>query len=295
MSILDFKEIQKANMSDYKSDIFEYFAEEFFKLLGFEIVSSPGRGADGGKDLIIREIISSHIISIRKQWLVSCKHSAHSNRAISKKDEVEIVDRLKRHNCQGFIGFYSVGPTQDLVDYFEALTINDSIQCTFFQYSRIESKLLQTQDGVILAKRYFPESGVKLEGIASNNKQQQTNKTYLSCSSCKNKIHSSLPDAKVCAWGYESDAGKKHTEIFEYFCSEKCADEIEALVETSHFEQELGYWTSHFSELQTREGFYEFLTCFGLDGSYVSTVSEKAKEHIVSTTKYLTTIQLFGS
>lgn len=57
MPIIDFKEIPPGNSSDGEQDKFELFARDFLKeILNFTIVSSPNRGADGGKDILCEEI-----------------------------------------------------------------------------------------------------------------------------------------------------------------------------------------------------------------------------------------------
>ncbi len=55
MSVLDFKEIPEAHIASGEQDKFELFARDFFEQLGYKIIREPGRGADGGADLIIEE------------------------------------------------------------------------------------------------------------------------------------------------------------------------------------------------------------------------------------------------
>jgi hypothetical protein len=38
-----------------EQDTFELFARDFLEMLGFEVVSGPDRGQDGGRDLIALE------------------------------------------------------------------------------------------------------------------------------------------------------------------------------------------------------------------------------------------------
>jgi hypothetical protein len=47
--MIDFKELGQSG------EIWELFARDFFMELGFSVVSTPDRGPDGGKDLIISE------------------------------------------------------------------------------------------------------------------------------------------------------------------------------------------------------------------------------------------------
>lgn len=136
-------------------DKFELFARDFFEAIGYRIHSAPGRGADGGKDLILIETRQGIANNTEVRWLVSCKHKAHSGSAVLKTDEPEISDSLRAHDCTGFIGFYSTLPSSGLVAKVESMT---EIEHQFFDSSKIEQALLTNIKCLDLAKRYFPES-----------------------------------------------------------------------------------------------------------------------------------------
>ena len=155
MSILDFKEIPMAHKGGGEQDKFELFSRDFFQNIGYKISSAPGRGADGGKDLILTEVRKGIASNTEVRWLVSCKHKAHSGSSVSKTDEPEITDSLKAHNCTGFIGFYSTLPSSGLVAKVESMS---EIEHQFFDSSKIEQALLTNPKCLELAKRYFPAS-----------------------------------------------------------------------------------------------------------------------------------------
>ncbi len=105
MSLIDFMEI-----SD-NGEQWELFARDFLREMGFFIESVPDRGADGGKDLIVSEMFQEKLTNYRFRWLVSCKHFAQSNRAVSVNDEINIQERLESFGADGFIGFNSTVPS----------------------------------------------------------------------------------------------------------------------------------------------------------------------------------------
>jgi hypothetical protein len=155
MSILSFKKIPMVHKGGGEQDKFELFARDFFHCLGYEIDSTPGRGADGGKDLILTEIRKGIANNTKVRWLVSCKHKAHSGASVGKTDEPEILDSLRVHKCKGFIGFYSTLPSSGLVTKVEGM---EEIEHQFFDSSKIEQFILTKPDCLELAKRYFPIS-----------------------------------------------------------------------------------------------------------------------------------------
>jgi hypothetical protein len=55
MSFINFKEISSAKDATGEQEEFELFARAFLERLGYKTVANPGRGNDGGKDLIVEE------------------------------------------------------------------------------------------------------------------------------------------------------------------------------------------------------------------------------------------------
>ncbi len=153
---IDFKEIPLANTGVGNQDTFELFARDFLEAIGYEIITNPTRGADNGKDLIIKEIrkgVSEQKSEIR--WLVSCKHNAHSGKSVTPSIEQNIYDRVISNNCEGFIGFYSTLPS-------EQLTFNlNKMPFQIFDSEKIEKYIVGYPKFNNLFMRYFPYSYAK--------------------------------------------------------------------------------------------------------------------------------------
>lgn len=88
-------------------DEWENFAADFLFCLGYIIILPPGRGVDGGKDLIVEKDAV--------KYLVSCKNTTQSGKYIGAID-TNFFSRMIQHKCNGFIAFYSVGATADLTN-----------------------------------------------------------------------------------------------------------------------------------------------------------------------------------
>lgn len=153
--LVDFKEIPMANKGDGHQDEFEFFAKDFLLESGFVIIQGPDRGPDGKKDLIVAENIDRHGTNVTIKYLVSCKHTAHSGASVNEKDEINILERARRHNCKGFIAFYSMLPSSGLSSCLSGL--ESDIHVRTFERTAIERGLLSDRmDTVFL--RYFPKS-----------------------------------------------------------------------------------------------------------------------------------------
>jgi hypothetical protein len=159
MPQLDFKEIPQGNIANGEQDTFELFAREFLEMTGYEILSGPDRGSDGGRDIIVQEERKGVGGTTHVKWLVSCKHKAHSGTSVVLGDEINIMDRVASHDCQGFIGFYSTLPASSLTRMLEGFKVKHPwFEFQIHDKEKIERILLETGPGLGLAQRFFPNS-----------------------------------------------------------------------------------------------------------------------------------------
>lgn len=158
--MIDFTEIP------YQEDTWELFARDFLEEVGFFIESPPDRGADGGKDMLITEVVKGKLHSYRFRWLVSCKHYATSGKAVNENDhEKSILERLKSFKADGFIGFYSTLPSAGLNTRLSQLRQEKEIKdYRVFDHKLIEKHLLQKGFSRLLM-RYFPKSHKEIAPI----------------------------------------------------------------------------------------------------------------------------------
>lgn len=171
---LDFKEIPVANKGGKDQDIFELFACDFLESLGYEIIQRPSRGPDGKKDLIVRSnSVPGNTSDSKIQWLVSCKHKAHSDKGVSDVDEPDIIDRLEKHKCHGFLGFYSTIPNSTLSD--KLANLNERFVSTIYDHSRIEKEIHFLKDKERILTTYFPKSKEKWKFDQTIDRPQQIN------------------------------------------------------------------------------------------------------------------------
>jgi len=155
MTSIDFTEIQT-------SELWELFAAEFLKTLGYSIDSEVGRGSDLGKDLIVSEELPGKLKRHPFRWLVSCKHFAKSGRSVGLDDENNVVERVNTFNSEGFLGFYSTLPSSALVTRLEKLVNTGNLKSArCLNFTEIE-QILISKGLVDLIHRYFPASYVRL-------------------------------------------------------------------------------------------------------------------------------------
>lgn len=120
----------------------EYFAADLLYNIGFEILSPPSFGPDGGKDIIVEKDNISYI--------VSCKHYLLSNKHVGTSDEQSILDRITQHKVKGFIAFYSTGITSSLQERLDKLCENGYPYIVFDKM--IISNIIPNMDSRILFK-----------------------------------------------------------------------------------------------------------------------------------------------
>ncbi len=147
--MLDFKEISSP-------EEWELFARDFLQELGFFIESSPDRGPDGGKDMLVSESLDGRIGKYKFKWLVSCKHNAVSNIAVNETEEQNILERVVGFNADGFIGFYSTVASSGLNNRLKQLKEAGRLKdFKIFEHKLIENYLINIGFSTLLM-RFFP-------------------------------------------------------------------------------------------------------------------------------------------
>ncbi len=222
MPILDFKEIP-IPMSGPQRDQFELFAREFLDALGFQIVVGPDRGPDAGRDLVVQEVRRGIAGETRLRWLVSCKHKAHSGASVGPEDEPDIHDRVRTHECQGFLAFYSTIPSSGLAAKLNAPHLPFEVEV--YDRERIEKHILSFSTSVQLGPRFFPKSFALWKANHPCPAKIFTEEPELSCSYCGTSLLSPEPQGIVVAWTTMPENGKlnnAHTEHLYWCCKGNC-------------------------------------------------------------------------
>ena len=225
MSILDFKEIPEAHISNGLQDTFELFARDFLKFVGYKIVTNPDRGADGGVDLIVEERRTGIGGETIIRWLVSCKHKAFSGSSVNSRDDANIRDRVEANNCQGFIGFYSTIASAGLAGNLEGL--KGKIEYQVFDREKIEGSLLHSAKGLELAERFFPRSLTEWKTENPQPVQIFAEKPKLHCKVCNKDLLEQDDPGVITIWQkmpkYRADEIKHFEHVF-WVCRGRCDD-----------------------------------------------------------------------
>tara|TARA_R110000803_G_scaffold51536_5_gene106432 strand:+ start:8481 stop:9287 length:807 start_codon:yes stop_codon:yes gene_type:complete len=136
--------LHKEHLMELSPSQWEWFALDVLFSLGFSEVSGPAEGPDDGRDLIVRRQSTN--------YLVSCKHYLPSGKNVGVRQELDIRDRIEQHKCEGFIPFYSTGPTEGLQSKFISLEDNGVTIFKIYQSNILD--IIPTMRGDVLQK-YF--------------------------------------------------------------------------------------------------------------------------------------------
>lgn len=146
-------------------DAWEAFCRDYLVAMGLVVDTPPGRGPDGGRDLIVTEQLKGHLASRPFVWLVSCKHYAVSGAAIGTEIEQNITDRMQHHGAAGFLGFYSTLASAALIDRLKDLRDQRKIAAfEIFDGASIENRFFGTGMSNVLLQ-HLPKSHTELRPI----------------------------------------------------------------------------------------------------------------------------------
>lgn len=221
MPILDFNEIPQASSSEGDQDKFELFTRDVLSSIGYKIQSSPGRGPDGGRDIIVVEEREGISGVSRIRWLVSCKHYSHSGDSVGTSDETNIRDRVESNNCDAFLGFYSTLPSSSLITRFESLA--DQIEVQWMDCEKIESILLSTAKGHDIAARFFPISFELWKKENPSPVDLFSDSDGLQCEHCgKELLTNEHISGIIVSWMDQEDGLPKRTYDIYWSCKGTC-------------------------------------------------------------------------
>jgi hypothetical protein len=155
--VLDFTELSP------DGEDLEQMTRELILALGYRARWS-GRGADGGRDLVLEEPGDPILGGKTRSWLVSCKHTAHARggagRAVSGEDvgsDGGIADAVSQHGADGYLLVCSTQPSSSLVTRLEAIERNKGIHTHVWDGVELE-RMLGSPRGWPVAQRFMPVS-----------------------------------------------------------------------------------------------------------------------------------------
>jgi hypothetical protein len=152
--MLDFKELPQ------DGNDFELLIRELLFKMGFRVYWS-GKGPDGGRDLLCVEEYYSSIMPSERKWLIQCKHTAHSERAVGTGDLDDIVDSCVQHDATGYLLVCSTYPSSSVVNRLEGISKSrGGVAATYWDSVTIE-RLLKTPQNWPIAQRFFSLSANK--------------------------------------------------------------------------------------------------------------------------------------
>ena len=148
--MIDFKELPEDGVK------FEQLIREILVLEGFE-THWTGVGQDGGRDLIIIERLEGILSTYERKWLISCKHTANSEKSIGREQAGNISEDCKAIGADGYILVCSTQPTSSLVTRLSEIQQSQNIITRFWDSIEIE-KRLSKPNTFGLIHTFFPVS-----------------------------------------------------------------------------------------------------------------------------------------
>jgi hypothetical protein len=148
--MIDFKELPEDGVK------FEQLIRELLVLEGFE-THWTGVGQDGGRDLIVIEKLTGDLSDYKRKWLISCKHTANSEKSLGREQAGNISEDCKAIDAEGYVLVCSTQPTSSLISRLEEIEKNQKIITKYWDSIEIEKRLLKPNT-FSLIHTFFPES-----------------------------------------------------------------------------------------------------------------------------------------
>ncbi len=221
--MIDYREIDN-------SDAWESFCRDYLVAQDLVVEIPPGRGPDGGRDLLVKEQLKGTLVTRPFTWLVSCKHYAQSGKSVGTEDETNITDRLAQHEAHGFIGFYSTVASAALIERLKDLRTQMKIEeFKIYDGARIETGFHDIGlSGVLL--QHLPVSHTSLRPIHPLLKEY----VPLQCENCgKDLLKQSVRNNKLGILIFAEKDEVIHT--VHFVCKGSCDTKVSARLQRLGF------------------------------------------------------------
>lgn len=146
--MLDFKELPKDG-TDLERLVREIFIRE-----GYE-TKWTGKGADGGRDLIVIEKLEGPLSEYERTWLVQCKHKAHSGESVGSAESNSIITDCRRIKATGYLLVCTTQPSSGLMQAYDELQSEMTIK--YWDSVNLENILLKPCNFPLI-HTFFPVS-----------------------------------------------------------------------------------------------------------------------------------------
>jgi len=233
VGFVDFKEIPTAKGGQEGQDDWALFTREFFAALHIDVEEGPDRGPDSGRDLLITETRKGIFGSGRHKWLVSCKHYAHSSKAVPNGEEPDILGRVRKFQADGFIGFYSTIPSSELARTLKSC--KSQINVIIYDPALIERNLLNNPDLNGVFERFFPQSYGEYKKASLVPHEISESAVGLFCNVCGKDLLIEREGRIGFAVEYTADGKKAHYVDIYWACIGKCDRTMEVAFEKRGF------------------------------------------------------------
>jgi hypothetical protein len=141
--------------------IADYFREiQKDKILGNNIkdivVRQSGKGADGGRDILIIFELTDSVIKFERKWVIQCKFHKDD---VSKSDlsDVNIPSLIHEYGADGYLLVCRKGVNSSVTNFFDNLRKNCRFGYSYEIWKGSELKRRIRDLGESLIQRYFPE------------------------------------------------------------------------------------------------------------------------------------------
>lgn len=171
------------DMSELKTgEALENFAYHYFSLLGYDVVTVPSTGNDGGKDLILEESLLG-CQGCKMRWLVSCKNTMQARggkgRSVGVDDENVHLGRLRQYNCLGFKGFYPYGLSGRLQDYLSQQFDPTCAPFEIITETMVAESVIGKPEFYEMVRVFLPETYQRLVSAYKANVCQKCGRSFL--------------------------------------------------------------------------------------------------------------------
>lgn len=146
--MIDYNELKDGNE-------FELLMRDLLQRYFFDVRWS-GRGQDGGKDIVLYEMLVGILGEYKKKWVIQCKNFAKSNKSVGIDDLNDISGVCEANNSDGYFLACTTFMSSNAIEKCKEICKNKNLFFIYWDSKKIENELLKPSNWDLLIQ-YFPK------------------------------------------------------------------------------------------------------------------------------------------
>ena len=135
---------------------FEALVFQLLEAMGYRILEKPAIGTEGGRDILVEQILKDAMVERREKVVIQCKHHAHSGKAVGDSHVGVWENVMKRYKARGYLLVTDARVTENLSRSFHAFSSDEANIPKWANFWDVDQLILYLNQHPTIRDSFFP-------------------------------------------------------------------------------------------------------------------------------------------